>query len=254
MDLKHTLEHHLLDDVWSRFQLAGLSLPVSKHVLMMLIAAAGLCVLLPILVRAKRGAGLLARHAIESIVVFIRNDILMPNLGREGLKYLPYFCTLFFFILACNLLGLVPYGATATGNIAVTAALATTTFFLIHFAGIAEHGVVHYAQSLVPHGVPVWLYPLIIPIELLGFVTKAFALCIRLFANMIAGHIVILALLGLIFIFGAVSPLLGIGVTAPFAVLLVLFVSLLELFVAFLQAYVFVFLTAIFVGGAVHPH
>lgn len=254
MDLKHTLEHHLLDEVWSRLQLAGIDLPISKHVLMMLIAAALLCVALPRIVRARRGLGLLARHAVESVVLFIRDDILRPNLGAEGLSYLPYFCTLFFFILACNLLGLIPFGATATGNIAVTAALALSTFCLIHFAGIREHGLAHYAQSLVPHGVPFWLYPLILPIELLGFVTKAFALCIRLFANMIAGHIVILALLGLIFIFGAVSPAVGLGVTAPFAIVLVLFVSLLELFVAFLQAYVFVFLTAIFVGGAVHPH
>src|SRR5438067_1213824 len=147
MDLKHVLEHHILDEVYSTFQLAGITFPFSKHVLMMLIAAAVLVVFLPLIVRAKSGLGLLARHALESIVLFI-----------------------------------------------------------------------------------------------------------RLFANMIAGHIVILALLGLIFIFGSLSPALGLGVTAPVSIILVLFVSFLELFVAFLQAYIFVFLTAIFVGSAVHPH
>jgi len=254
MDLKHILEHHLLDEVWNSFQLAGIDFPLSKHVLMMLIAAVGLCIALPLIVRARRGMGLLARHAVESIVLFIRDDVIRPNLGEEGRPYLPYFCTLFFFILACNLLGLVPYGATATGNIAVTAALALTTFALIHVAGIREHGFAHYVKGIVPHGVPLALYPLMFVIEMIGFLTKAFALCIRLFANMIAGHIVILALLGLIFIFGSLSPALGLGVTAPVAMVLVLFVSILELFVAFLQAYIFTFLTAIFVGGAVHPH
>lgn len=254
MDLKHILEHHILDEVYARFQLAGIDLPFSKHVLMMLIAAAGLSVALPLIVRARRGFGLLARHAVESVVLFIRDDVLRPNLGEEGRHYLPYFCTLFFFILSCNLLGLVPYGATATGNIAVTGALALTTFCLIHIAGIREHGFARYLGSIVPHGVPLALYPLMFVIEIIGFLTKSFALCIRLFANMIAGHIVILALIGLIFIFGSLSPVLGLGVTAPVALLLALFVSMLELFVAFLQAYIFTFLTSIFVGGAVHPH
>lgn len=254
MDLSHILEHHLLDEVWTRLPAGALSLPISKHVLMMALAAVGLMVFLPLAVRGKRGVGLLVRHAVETIVLFIRDEIIRPNLGEEGLPYLPYFCTLFFFILACNLLGMVPFGATATGNIAVTAALALTTFCLIHVAGIRAHGFVHYVQGIVPHGVPVWLMPLLFPIELIGFLTKAFALCIRLFANMIAGHIVILSLFGLIFMLGALSPTVGLTVIAPFSVVLVLFVSLLELFVAFLQAYIFTFLTGIFVGGAVHQH
>ncbi|MEA3306492.1 MAG: F0F1 ATP synthase subunit A, partial [Elusimicrobiota bacterium] len=109
-------------------------------------------------------------------------------------------------------------------------------------------------KHIVPSGVPVWLFPLLFPIEIIGLITKSFALCIRLFANMIAGHIVILSFMGLIFMFGAINPLLGLGVTAPVSMVMILFVSLLELFVACLQAYIFTFLTAIFVGGAMHPH
>lgn len=252
MDLNHMLEHHILDQVWFRLPFFNGLLPWSKHLLMMIIASALLVILLPLAVRGK--LGVLVKGFVELIVLFIRDEILEPNLGHAGHEYLPYFCTLFFFILACNLLGLLPYGATATGNVAVTAALAFTTFCLIHIAGVREQGLGHYLHSIVPAGVPIWLWPLLYPIELIGFVTKCFALTIRLFANMIAGHIVILALMGLIFIFGAVNPWVGLGVAAPASIVLVLFVMCLELFVAFLQTYIFVFLTAIFVGGAVHPH
>lgn len=252
MDLKHILEHHLVDEVYT---VLPLGLYVSKHLFMMLIAAGGMIATLPFIVRSNRGVGLLARHAVESIVLFIRDDLMMPNMGEEGMPYLPYFCTLFFFILGCNLLGMIPFGATATSNFwGVTVPLAGLTFCLIHFAGIREHGLIHYIKSIVPHGVPIWLYPLVFPIEILGFCIKAFALAIRLCLNMMAGHIVILSLMGLIFIFGAISPTVGLGVTAPFSIVLVLFVSVLELFVAFLQAYIFTFLTAIFVGGALHSH
>jgi len=254
-DLKHTLEHHLLDHVYSTIPLGSFQLHLSKHLLMMAIASAMLLIGLPLIVRQTKGFGLLLRHAVESVVLFIRNDLVVPNLGKEGIPYLPFFCTAFFFILACNLLGLVPFGAAATGNFwGVTVPLALITFSLIHIAGIREHGLLHYLKGIVPHGVPLWLYPLVFPIEILGVCIKAFALAIRLALNMMAGHIVILALMGLIFIFGALSPIIGLGVTAPFSIVLVLFVMMLELFVAFLQAYIFTFLSAIFVGGAVHQH
>lgn len=254
MDLKHLIEHHVLDTVWTRFAVGGLHLPWSKHLLMMLIGAAILMVVLPYAARATSRPARLLRQAMEALIIFIRNELVLPNLGQEGLSYLPYFCSLFLFILVCNLLGLVPFGATATGNIAVTATLALSTFFLIHFVGIRHHGLGPYLRGLVPHGVPLWLWPMMFPIELIGFLTKAFALCIRLFANMIAGHIVITVLLGLILVFGQVSPTTGIFLTAPASVLLALFVTMLEIFVAFLQAYIFTFLTTIFVGGAIHQH
>lgn len=254
MDLKAILEHHIVDHIWTWFRLGSLNLPFSKHVLMMLIAAFLLLALLPLIVRSSSPALAPFRSMIEIIVLFLRDEVVGPNLGHKTAAYLPYFATLFFFILAMNLLGLVPYGSTATGNLAVTGGLAITTFVLINFAGIKEQGLFSYIGHIVPKGVPLWLYPLLFPIELIGLLTKSFALCVRLFANMIAGHIVILSFIGLIFMFGAVSPFLGLGVAAPAAVVLILFVLLLELFVAFLQAYIFTFLTAIFTGASMHPH
>jgi len=254
MELKTILEHHIVDRIWTFFSLGPLTLPFSKHVLMMLLAAFILATVFPLLIRSKSPALAPFRAMIEIIVLFLRDEVVGPNLGSKTGAYLPYFATLFFFILLLNLGGLVPYGATATGNLAVTGGLALTTFVLMNFAGMREQGVVAYFGHLVPKGVPGWLYPLLFPIELLGMITKTFALCVRLFANMIGGHIVILAFIGLIFIFGGLNPVLGLGVTAPVAVALSLFVMLLELFVAFLQAYIFTFLTAIFVGAAMHPH
>ncbi len=220
---------------------------------MMVIASVILLVVFPLIIRSRSKALAPFRAMIEVIVLFIRDEIVIPNLGHRGAGYLGYFSTLFFFILVMNLLGLVPYGATATGNLAVTAGLAITTFCLINFAGIREQGLLSYVGHIVPKGVPVWLYPLLFPIEIIGLVTKTFALCIRLFANMIGGHIVILSFISFIFIFGSFGVGIGLGV-APISVGLVLFTMMLELFVAFLQAYVFVFLTAIFTGAAMHPH
>ncbi len=220
---------------------------------MMGIASLILLVVFPLIIRSRSKALSPFRAMIEIIVLFIRDEIVIPNLGHRGAGYLGYFSTLFFFILVMNLLGLVPYGATATGNLAVTAGLAITTFCLINFAGIREQGLLSYVGHIVPKGVPVWLYPLLFPIEIIGLVTKTFALCIRLFANMIGGHIVILSFISFIFIFGSFGVGIGLGV-APISVGLVLFTMMLELFVAFLQAYVFVFLTAIFTGAAMHPH
>ncbi len=254
MDLKEILEHHIIDHVWNWVNLGSLKLPLSKHLLMMLIAAFIMVVLFPLIIRIKSSKLMPFKTALEAMFLFIREDIVIPNLGKGGLKYLPYFATLFFFILICNLLGMIPFGASATGNIAVTAAMALTTFVFINFAGIREQGAVSYIKHIVPSGVPVWLFPLLFPIEVVGLLTKSFALCVRLFANMIAGHIVILSFMGLIFMFGAINPWLGLGVTAPVSVVMILFVSLLELFVAFLQAYIFTFLTAIFVGAAMNPH
>ena len=253
MGLKEILEHHIVDHIWSWVNLGPLRLPISKHLLMMGIASVILVLGLPLLIRSRSRALAPFRAMIEIIVLFLRDEVVVPNLGHKGAAYMGYFSSLFFFILTLNLLGLVPYVATATGNLAVTAGLALTTFALVNFAGIREQGIFGYFGHIVPKGVPGWLYPLLFPIELIGLVTKTFALCIRLFANMIAGHIVILAFISFIFIFGSLSAIVGFGV-APISVGLVLFTLMLELFVAFLQAYVFVFLTAIFTGAAMHPH
>ena len=184
---------------------------LTTHKLMMLIAGALLLAALLIARRQSVPAGRPEAFAprgwanmFEVFIVYIRDEIVRPNLGHAGDKYLPYFLTLFFFILFCNLLGLVPFGATATGNIAVTAGMALTTFLMINIAGVMELGFAPLSHTYIPPGLPFWLVPLMFVIEVLGLFTKSFALCIRLFANMIAGHIVILAFMGLIFIFQSI--------------------------------------------------
>lgn len=248
MDFLEILEHHLLDHVISKGIVMGSwSLPVTKHALMLWGAAGLLITGLSILTFRWPVVPTGLRNALESFVVFIRDEIVIPNAGEEGLAYLPYFLSLFFFILVVNLLGLVPGASTATGNISVTAALALCTFGLIQVAGIRKFGLFHHIKNYIPHGLPVWLIPLMLPLEIIGLLTKSFALCIRLFANMIAGHIVILAFISMIFMFGSL-------LVAPASVAAAIGLAILEVFVAFLQAYIFTLLSAIFVGSSLHPH
>ncbi len=186
---------------------------------------------------------------LEPIVMFVRDEIAKPNLGPKYEKYLPYLLTLFFFILVNNLLGLLPGAANLTGNIAVTMVLALITFFVTNFSGNK-----HYWMHLVkPTGVPVALLPIMIPVEIVGLFMKPLSLMIRLFANITAGHIIILALLSLIFIAGQASAGTGYGVSlivVPFT----LFMNLIELLVAFLQAFIFTLLTSMYIGSAIEDH
>lgn len=254
MELKEILEHHIVDHVYSWLPVLGVNLPISKHLLMIFIVSFILFFVFPLIINSQSKFLKPLKIIIEIIVIFIRDNIVKPNLGAYSYRYTPYFVTLFFFILLMNLLGFVPYGATATGNISVTLGLALTTFFLINYTGIKKHGLIHYIKSFIPHGIPVFLYPIIFPIEIIGLFTKTFALAIRLFANMIAGHFVMIVFISFIFIFGAINMYLGLFVVSPVVVLMVLFVSLLEVLVAFLQAYIFTFLTAIFTSQAMSSH
>jgi F-type H+-transporting ATPase subunit a len=183
---------------------------------------------------------------LEGVILYLRNDVFMPVLGGHGgERYIPFVLSLFFFILFCNLFGLVPYGSTPTGNISVTMTLALITFIVVEIAGMKALGR-GYINTIVywPHDMPIYLrLPLsliLTPVELLGKFTKPFALTIRLFANMIAGHVIILALIGLIFMFGAFVALAAI----PMA----LFIMFLEILVAFIQAFVFALLASVFIG------
>lgn len=187
------------------------------------------------------------QNVVEMLFLFVRDEIAIKNIGHEGKRYTPYLATCFFFILAMNLLGLVPYGATATASLSVTLVLAICTFVMTQVAGMRAQGVVGYWTHLVPTGVPWWLYPLMLPIEFIGLFTKPFALMMRLFANMVAGHIVLFFLLGLIFLFGTLA-------VAPIAVGLAFGIFLLEVFVASVQAFVFTLLSAVFIGLASHAH
>jgi F-type H+-transporting ATPase subunit a len=161
-------------------------------------------------------------------------------MGPGGVRYMPYLLTTFFFILLMNLMGLIPYGASATGNLNVTAGLAIIAFVVIQGAAIRSQGIGHYLAHLTG-GVHWSLWPIMVPIEILGLFTKPFALCIRLFANMTGGHIVIVSLIGLIFIFKSY-------IVAVLPAGFVVGILFLELFVAFLQAYIFTMLTALFMG------
>jgi F-type H+-transporting ATPase subunit a len=184
-------------------------------------------------------------NLLEVFVVFIRDQISIACLGeKDGRKMAPLFCSFFFFILGLNLMGLVPIFRAATGNVNVTAALALITLTFMIFGSIYKNGFLGFVKVFIPHGVPWPLLFLLTPIEFMGMFIKAFALTIRLFANMLAGHIVIYALLGLIAIFGWVA--------LP-AMALAMGVYFLELFIAFLQAYIFTLLSAMFIGQMVHP-
>jgi F-type H+-transporting ATPase subunit a len=238
--------HHVLDTKILNIEIFGIDLSITKHVLMMWIAAALVVFVFRYAFREHRIIPTGIANFLEAIVVFLRDEVILPNMGEDGKNYLPYLLTVFFFILFCNLLGLIPFGATATGNVSVTAALALMSLVMIQVGGIRKHGLKHHLQNFIPHGIPAWLLPIMIPVEIMGQFTRPFALCIRLFANMTAGHIVILAFLSMIFILKSIF-------ISPISVFFALFISLLELFVAFLQAYIFTMLTSLFIGMSIHP-
>jgi F-type H+-transporting ATPase subunit a len=255
------LETHLPTG-WILF---GIDVSPTKHVVFMIFAA--FLVFLTVWVAGRQVA---RRHregkaphgfgaAVEAIVLFVRNDVAIANIGHGGERFAPYILTLFFFILYCNLLGLLPWGATPTGNLAVTGALALSAFVTIEVSGLKALGPKGYLKTIVfvPPGMTgIWaviMACIMTPIEIIGKIVKPFALTLRLFANMTAGHFVILALLGLIFVFGTAPPPIRYGVAVG-AVGFTLFMMLLELLVAFLQAYIFALLTAVFIGMMQHAH
>jgi F-type H+-transporting ATPase subunit a len=243
-----------------------LDLSISKHVFMMLVASS-----LLLIVMLTAAAGAKRAHAegrpprglagaIEAMVLYLRNDVILPNVGHHGEKYVPFCLTAFFFILFCNLLGLIPYMATATGNISVTATLAILSFITVEVAGMRALGG-GYIKTIIwwPHDLPIAVKApvslIMTPVEILGKFTKPFALAMRLFANMTAGHIAVLALIGMIFTF---AQLMNYSPAAYGAALIPVALSTaimgLEVFVAFLQAFIFMLLTAVFIGQIRESH
>ena len=181
----------------------------------------------------------------ETYVVFIRDNLVYPNFGAAiGRGFLSFFCTLFIFILGANLLGLIPIFSTATGNVSVTAGLATIFMFTCLGAILKLRGLHGLKAAFIPHGLPEWLIPIMAVMEVISFFSRVFALTIRLFCNLLAGHIVIYSLLGMVVLFGwAATP----------AVLMAVLMYFFEVFVAFLQAYIFTLLSAIFMNMMVNP-
>jgi F-type H+-transporting ATPase subunit a len=240
---------------WAPFTIPGTHIEVdmspTKHVVWMLIAAFTVAALLIFAANAQGRQTRTSGHSkgfaggVEAMVLYIRNEVIIPNVGHHGNGFVPFLLTLFFFILFCNLWGIFPWGSTATSNVSVTVVLAVLTFFVVEVAGMRAQGAgylstIFYWNKDLPIYLRIPMFLLLSPLEFIGKLTKPFALTIRLFANMTAGHIVVLALIGMIFTFKSIAS------GAPF--LMAVAINVLELFVAFLQAFIFTLLSSVFIG------
>jgi F-type H+-transporting ATPase subunit a len=265
----------------------GVNLSVTKHVLMLWLVAAFVFVVVTFTVRRylKQDRTIPSgfMNALEAVVEFVRDSIVLPNVGKKWVNtWTPLILTFFVFILCANAIGLIPVfevlglldhwvlhtaedsvvkqvmhgGTTATANFNVTAALATVTFAAIIIAGSKAHGVVQHWMNLVPHGLAWPIYILLIPIEIMGLFVRPFALTMRLAANMTGGHIAILAILSFVFLFTEMfgTAVAGMGVGMAVSVPLAVGISALEIIVVLVQAYVFTLLSAVFIGMAIHVH
>jgi F-type H+-transporting ATPase subunit a len=265
----------------------GIDFSVTKHVLMLWLVAATVFVIVTLLVRRYLRQDRLVpsglMNGLEFVVEFVRDTIVQPNVGRRWVNtWTPLVLTFFIFILCANAIGLIPIfeilglldhwvlhtsedsfikqvmhgGTTATANFNVTAALATITFGAIIVAGSKAHGFVKHWKNMVPHGLPAFVYVILIPIEIMGMFVRPFALTMRLAANMTGGHIAILAILSFVFLFTELfgRAVAGIGVGLAVSVPLAVGISTLEILVVLIQAYVFTLLTAVFIGMAIHVH
>ena len=267
--------------------LFGIDFSVTKHVFMLWFVAAIVFLLVTLTVRRYLKQERLIptgfMNALEAVVEFVRDSIVLPNVGKKWVNtWAPLVLTFFFFILTSNAIGLIPIfdslavidrlvlhtghesflnkllhgGTTATGNFNVTAGLATITFFAIIVAGSLAHGFVKHWKNIVPHGLNPLLYVILVPIELIGMFVKPFALTMRLAANMTGGHIAILSILSFVFLFTEMfaKAIAGIGVGLVVSIPLAVGISALEIIVVLVQAYVFTLLSAVFIGMAIHVH
>jgi len=253
--VKQALEHHLCDATYIEFlgikaqlpvlfHVDGTPIPLTKH--MVFWGVAGLLLLWMGLANARKVGGVPKGFAnlLEAFIIFLRDEVVYPAMGEtDGRRWLPFFLTVFFFILFANLLGMIPWGVTPTGNISMTGGMALVILILLFGAGVIYNGPIGFLKTFMPPGIPIVIVPILFVIEIIGLFVKAFALCMRLFANMLAGHAVIAVFMVLI-----TSILI-----APISILGAVAISLLELFVAFLQAYIFTILSATFIGMMAHP-
>ncbi len=252
MDPKFDLNSYLMSHVlnsqeWHLPFLPPIPLPgfLSLHALMIFIGTAIILILFLIVYKKNDRVPTGVTNFLEVFVLFIRDEVAIPSLGKkDGILFTPMLCTIFFFILILNVLGLIPIFATATANVNVTGALAFLIFVLLTVGTFIRVGIKGFWKAMVPSGLPIPLIPFFFVIEVVSLFIKSGALMIRLMANMMAGHMIILSLLGLIIMFGwFAAPALPIAVC----------IYGMEVFVAFLQAYVFVLLSAIFIGQMYHP-
>jgi len=232
-----------------------LDLSITKNVFALLLGAFIIVLIFFSVASSYKKRGTAAPKGLQSLleplILFMKDEVIKPSVGKHYAKFLPLLLTIFFFIFINNLMGLIPifpFGANLTGNIAITMVLAVIVFIVVNFSGNK-----HYWKHIFLPDVPVALWVLLIPIEILGVVLKPFVLMLRLFANITAGHIIILGFFSLIFIFGQTNVVAGYG-SAVFSVIFTLFMSVLELLVAFLQAYVFTLLASLYIGSATEEH
>jgi F-type H+-transporting ATPase subunit a len=278
-DIKDMILHHIVDSekwefMWWTFYLPqfepvqigplAVDFSITKHVLFMFFAAVlAALLLIPAARRAQRqrtaGAELGpkgAANVVEAFVLYLRDEVAKPNVGHHGERFYPYIISVFFFILMCNLLGLVPWGTSPTANISVTAALAIITFVTVEAAGIRELGMAQWSRTIfyAPAGTSGFIKYLMLvimtPVEIMGKLTKPFALAIRLYANMTAGKAVMLALTGLL----TAAAMANVLWVAPATILMAVGIMVLKIFVGFLQAYIFAMLTSVFIGLIRHAH
>ncbi|MFN5581308.1 F0F1 ATP synthase subunit A [Gemmatimonas sp.] len=258
------LNSHLAAEIelphFAPVNIGGIAVDLSptKHVVFMMLAALIVAVVLITAGNASKkqhaatGRSSGFAGAIEATALYLRNEVVLPNVGHHGEGFVPFALTLFFFILVCNLLGMLPWGATATGNVSVTAMLAIITAVVVEISGIRANGLgylntIFYWNKDLPFVMRIVMFFVMTPVEIVGKISKPFALTIRLFANMTAGHIVLLALIGLIFAFKN-------WLITPVPVLMATAISMLELFVAFLQAFIFTLLASVFIGQIREAH
>jgi F-type H+-transporting ATPase subunit a len=224
---------------------------LTRNVVQMLLALVIFTwIMLRIAKRYKSGVGVTSapkgsQSLLEPVITFVRDEVAKPNLGHKYNKYLPYLLTVFFFILINNIFGLIPGSANVTGNIAFTVVLGVVSFVVI----LASSNKHYWGHIFNPPGVPLGVKFILVPVEFLSVFIKPFALIIRLFANMVAGHIIIICLISLIFIFGQLAPAAGWG-ASPLSIGFTVFIYMIEVLVAFLQAFIFTMLTAVFIGQA----
>lgn len=226
---------------------AVLDFSITKNVTQLFLTAIVLILLFTSIAKAYKSTGVTSapkgkQSFFEPLIVFVRDDIAKGNIGPGSDKYVPYLLTVFFLILINNVLGLIPVSANLTGNIAFTLVVSVFTLIIVNINGNKNY----WSHIFLPHA-PKAIWPILIPIEVVGILTKPFALMIRLFANITAGHIIVISLIGLIFVFKTIA-------IAPVSVAFALFIDVLECLVAFLQAYIFTMLTALFIGSAVADH
>ncbi len=233
---------HLNQKTVLPLSLGGIDLSISNGVITLWLAAALVFAFYYLVSRRLQLVPGKAQGVAEVLVLFLQSEV-AGQIGRHKERWLPFIIAIFSFVLANNLLGLIPGVSSATANINTTAALAVIVFLVVQVAGLAEHGPIGYLKSFVPEGVPVFVIPFIVPIEIISTIAKPFSLAVRLFANMFAGHAVMLVLISLIFLFKNyfIIPLPVLG-----DVIMLLF----EIFVAFIQSFIFAFLSALYIATA----